>query len=208
MAGARKFDETALLDAVLQVFWQQGYQATTMADLAAAAGVQRGSLYHAYGGKEDLLLRALDRYAERQGGAVLAALADPDQRPDPRPDPRRAIAGFLDAHLRRMADPDTPAGCLMCQTALECGGRDPIPAERVRHHFLRTEGALRAVLERVRQDGALPAGIEPQALARFYLGVSRGMAVLHRAYGDLDAVRDLARESLRLLEPSSSDRTA
>lgn len=200
MAGARKFDETALLDAVLQVFWQQGYQATTMADLAAAAGVQRGSLYHAYGGKEDLLLRALDRYAERQGGAVLAALADPD--------PRQAIVGFLDAHLRRMADPDTPAGCLMCQTALECGGRDPIPAERVRHHFLRTEGALRAVLERARQDGALPAGIEPQALARFYLGVSRGMAVLHRAYGDLDAVRDLARESLRLLEPSSSDRTA
>ncbi|MGP1253086.1 MAG: TetR/AcrR family transcriptional regulator [Kiloniellales bacterium] len=195
MAGVRKFDEAALLDAVLQVFWQQGYEATTMADLAEAAGVQRGSLYHAYDGKEDLLLRALDRYAERQGGPVLAALADPD--------PRKAVAGFLDAHLRRMADPENPAGCLMCQAALECGGRDPVPAERVRHHFLCTEGALRAVFERARQDGTLPDGIDPQALARFYLGVSRGMAVLHRAYGDLDAVRDLAQQSLRLLEPSS-----
>ena len=195
MAGVRKFDEAALLDAVLQVFWQQGYEATTMADLAKAAGVQRGSLYHAYDGKEDLLLRALDRYAERQGGPVLAALADPD--------PRKAVAGFLDVHLRRMADPENPAGCLMCQTALECGGRDPVPAERVRHHFLRTEGALRAVFERAHQDGTLPDGIDPQALARFYLGVSRGMAVLHRAYGDLDAVRDLAQQSLRLLEPSS-----
>ncbi|WP_162906538.1 TetR/AcrR family transcriptional regulator [Algihabitans albus] len=181
-----------MIDAVLRVFWQQGYGATAMADLAAAAGVQRGSLYNAYGGKEELLLRALDRYSEQQGGAVLSALAAPD--------PRRAIAGFLETHIERMARPENPAGCLMCQTALECGGRDPAPSVQVRRHFLRTEAALRDVLQRGRDRGLLPDDTDVSAVARFYLGVSRGMAVLHRVYGDLDAVRDMAREALRRLD--------
>ena len=192
MAGVRKFDETAVIDAALRLFWQRGYGATAMADLADATGVQRGSLYNAYGGKEELLLRALDRYAHQQGGAVLAALSEED--------PRRAIAGFLQTHLDRMADPENPAGCLMCQMALECGGRDTGPSERVRRQFLRTENALGEVLQRGRDGGLLPKDIDPASLARFYLGVSRGMAVLHRAYGDLDAVRDMAREALSRLD--------
>ena len=192
MAGVRQFDEAAVIDTALQVFWRQGYGATTMANLADAAGVQRGSLYNAYGGKEELLLRALDRYAERQGGAVIAALGDPD--------PRRAIGGFLDAHIARMANPKNPTGCLMCQTALECGGRDPAPSEVVRLSFLRTETALCQVLQGGKDAGLLAVDADAPALARFYLGVSRGMAVLHRAYGDLDPVRDTAREALRLLD--------
>ena len=192
MAGVRKFDEDAVIDAVMRVFWEKGYGAAAMADLADAAGVQRGSLYHAYGGKQELLLRALDRYAERPGGAARAALADPD--------PRRAIEGFLDSHLARMAEPSNPAGCLMCQTALECGGRDPAPSQHVRGQFLRTEAALRAALDRGRETGQLPETEDTGALARFFLGVSRGMAVLHRAYGDLEAARDMARTALEALD--------
>ena len=192
MAGVRQFDEEAVMDAAVETFWRQGYAETTMADLAKSAGVQRGSLYHAYGDKEALLLRALDRYGEQYGASARAALQDPD--------PRRAIEGFLDSHLARMADPKNPAGCLMCQTALECGGRDPAPSALVREHFLRTEAALQAALERGREQGRLPADADSRVLARFFLGVSRGMAVLHRAYGDLEPVRDMARAALRVLD--------
>ena len=195
MAGVRQFDEEAVMDAAVETFWRQGYGETTMADLAKNAGVQRGSLYHAYGDKGALLLRALDRYGERYGNAARAALQDPD--------PRRAIEGFLDSHLARMADPENPAGCLMCQTALECGGRDPAPSALVREHFLRTEVALAAVLERGREQGLLPADADSRALARFFLGVSRGMAVLHRTYGELEPVRDMARTALRVLDGAS-----
>lgn len=191
MSGVRKFDEEAVLDTVMTVFWRDGYGATSMADLAAATGVQRGSLYHAYGGKEDLLLRALDHYGQRHGAPVRQALRHPD--------PVQAMACFLDSHLRRMADPSNPSGCLMCQTALECGGRDPAPSDRVRAHFRRTETALREALECWRADGRLSADTDAAGLARFYLGVSRGMAVLHRAYGDLDAARDVARTALSVL---------
>ena len=192
MAGVRQFDEDAVMDAAVETFWRQGYAETTMADLAKSAGVQRGSLYHAYGDKEALLLRALDRYAARYGDIARAALQEPN--------PRRAIEGFLDSHLARMADPANPAGCLMCQTALECGGRDPAPSALVREQFLRTEAALRSVLERGREQGQLPKETDSRALARFFLGVSRGMAVLHRAYGELEPVRDMARTALRVLD--------
>ena len=192
MAGVRQFDEEVVIDAAVETFWRQGYGETTMADLAKSAGVQRGSLYHAYGDKEALLLRALNRYSERYGDAARAALQDPD--------PRRAIERFLDSHLARMAEPENPAGCLMCQTALECGGRDPAPSELVREQFLRTEAALQAALERGRDEGLLAAGADCRALARFFLGVSRGMAVLHRAYGELEPVQDMARTALNVLD--------
>ena len=197
MTGVRKFDEDVVIDAVMRVFWEKGYEATAMADLAEAADVQRGSLYHAYGGKEELLLRALDRYTERPGGAARAALADPDMR--------RAIDGFLESHLARMEEPSNPAGCLMCQTALECGGRDPAISEKVREQFLRTEAALRATLDRGRDAGQLPDTADTTALARFFLGISRGMAVLHRAYGDLEAAHDMAGVALEALDRLMSD---
>ena len=87
----------------------------------------------------------------------------------------------------------------MCQTAMECGARDPVPAARVRDHFHRTEAALRDALERGRELGQLPVAADTAGLARYFLGVSRGMAVLHRAYGDLEPIRDMARIALRVL---------
>ncbi len=65
MAGVRQFDEAAAMEAALSLFWRQGLAATSMPDLAGATGVQRGSLYNAYGDKEAIFLRAFDLYAER-----------------------------------------------------------------------------------------------------------------------------------------------
>ena len=195
MVGVRQFDEDAVLEVTMRTFWGKGYGATAMADLAEASSIQRGSLYHAYGGKEALLLRALDRYAEQHGGAAGTALADPD--------PRRAIQGFLESHLARMSEPENPPGCLMCQTALECGGRNPALSAVIKAHFLRTEAAIREALERGQAAGRLSEKADARALARFFLGVSRGMAVLHRAYGDLDPVRDMAATALLVLDEQS-----
>lgn len=192
MAGVRQFDEDQVLDAVMHAFWAKGYAETTMAELAAAAGVQRGSLYHAYGDKEALLLRALDRYGARYGAAARQAMADPD--------PRRALEGFFESHMARMAEPANPAGCLMCQTAMECGGRDPTLSAVVRKQFLRTEAALKEMLDRAVTGGSLPEDTDTRALARFFLGVSRGMAVMHRAYGDLAPARDMARSALEVID--------
>ena len=65
MVGVRQFDEDEVITTALDVFWRKGLHDATMQDLAAATGVQRGSLYNAYGDKEAIFLRAFDRYTEQ-----------------------------------------------------------------------------------------------------------------------------------------------
>src|SRR4051812_21795286 len=78
IVGARQFDEDALLEVALEAFWQNGFTATSMVDVAEATGVQRGSLYNAYGDKERLFLLAFERYASRFLDSVRQALSNPD----------------------------------------------------------------------------------------------------------------------------------
>ena len=193
MAGVRQFDEDAAFDRAAALFWRRGYEATTMADLAAATGVQRGSLYNAYGGKETLLLKALDRYAAKQGGRALEALTDPD--------PRRALARLLDAHVARMADPANPTGCLTTNTCLECAERYGAVRDKVAGQFKTAETAIYQALLRGQQAGRLAPHQDVRALARFFLATTRAMAVMHKAYGgDLEVVRDVVRTALRVLD--------
>ncbi len=79
MVGTRQFDEDALLEVALKTFWQNGFAATSMIDVAEATGVQRGSLYNAYGDKERLFLLAFERYASRFLDFVRQALSNPDR---------------------------------------------------------------------------------------------------------------------------------
>lgn len=196
MSGVKKFDEDVLIARAMTLFWQKGYGATTMADLADTTGVLRGSLYNAYGCKEAIMLLALERYAAQQSAPVREALEAPDLR--------SAIGGFLEAHIARMAKPDNPSGCLMCQTALELGDEDGKIAQKVRDQFQQTENAIARALDTGKERGQLARTADVKELARFYLGVSRGMAVLHRGYGDLEPVKDAARVSLQLLEERPS----
>src|SRR3954447_25435899 len=78
MAGVRQFDEKEVIAIALDVFWRKGLHDATMQDLAAATGVQRGSLYNAYGDKEEIFLRAFDQYAEQFLDTAAKALADGD----------------------------------------------------------------------------------------------------------------------------------
>src|SRR5260221_2545094 len=80
MVGTRQFDEDALLEAALKTFWQNGFAATSMIDVAQATGVQRGSLYNAYVDKERLFLRTFERYASRLLHLFRHALSKPRPR--------------------------------------------------------------------------------------------------------------------------------
>lgn len=192
MAGVKQFDENAVIERAMTLFWEKGYGATAMADLADATGVQRGSLYNAYGGKDAIMMRAMDLYAEQQGARARDALQGSDVR--------ESISGFLDAHLARMADTNNPTGCLMCQTALELGDQESEIADAVRGQFRRTEDALFQVLQSAREHGQLSGDTDARALALFYLGVSRGMAVMHRAYRDLAPVQSIAHVAMKALD--------
>jgi AcrR family transcriptional regulator len=171
------------------VFWRKGYEGASMSDLTRAMGINRPSLYAAFGNKEALFCRALDRYAEGPASYVKEALAEPTARAVA----ERVLHGSVDM----LTGPQNPHGCLMVQGALACGEA----AESVRQELvarrMTAEAAVRRRFERARADGDLPADADPGDLARYLLTVIRGMAVQATGGAGRKELRRVAELALR-----------
>jgi AcrR family transcriptional regulator len=189
MGRPREFDPDAALDRALEVFWRNGYEGTTIPDLTAAMGINRPSLYAAFGNKESLFRKALDRYAEGPAAYLRDALGEPTAR---------AVAErLLGGAVELLTDPRRPHGCLVVQGALACGEA----AEAVRRELVALrrakEAAIRERFERARADGDLPAGVDPADLARFVTTVIQGMAVQAAGGAGREELRRVTELALR-----------
>lgn len=197
----RSFDHAEVLDALIQLFWEKGFEATSMTDIVEATGLNKSSLYNAFGPKEVLLQEALKRYVEAQTGQTALVLAE-------------GTAGLADIHSlfdllwhAFHANGDR-RGCLAVNSSTELGLRDQHVAAIVRSYRDLTGDSFRAALRRAADQGE----IEPH-LVDTYVSLSvttmLGLAVLVRSGADndevssyLDATRHLV-ESWRL--PSGLD---
>jgi AcrR family transcriptional regulator len=169
MGRPRSFDTDQALDRALRVFWQKGYEGASLSDLTRAMGINRPSLYAAFGNKEALFREALDRYAEGHASYIQEALGEPTAR--------SVAERLLHGAANLLTNPATPRGCLMVQGALSCGKA----ADPIRHELaLRRAGgeaAIRQRFERAIRDGDLPADTDSADLARFVATVIHGMSV-------------------------------
>jgi AcrR family transcriptional regulator len=165
----RNFDVDQALDQALRVFWQKGYEGASLPDLTAAMGINRPSLYAAFGNKEALFRKALDRYEAGPTGFVAKALTEPTAR--------RVAERLLIDGIEMVTHPDNPGGCLAVQGALVCGDEtQPIRTELERRRKA-GELAIRKRLQRAKAEGDLPATADAGDLARYVTTVMRGMAV-------------------------------
>jgi AcrR family transcriptional regulator len=165
----REFDADAALDAAVAVFWEKGFEEATIDDLTAAMGINRPSLYAAFGNKEELFRKALDRYANGAAGYVRKALEKPTAR--------EAAEALLRGSVELLANPKNPGGCLVVQAALPCGSAtDAVHREltAVRRSGLEV---IRKRLEVARSAGDLPADADCATLARYLATVMHGLAV-------------------------------
>lgn len=151
------------------VFWRQGYDGASLSDLTAAMGIERTSLYAAFGNKEALFERALDRYLEGPSGYVEAALAEPRARQVA----LRLLRGAADLHTA----PETPSGCMVVQGALACRQGSAAIRETLATARLAGEESIRERLERAVAEGDLPVDTDARALATYLRTVTYGMAV-------------------------------
>lgn len=186
----REFDADEALDRALHVFWRQGYEGASLSDLTEAMGISRPSLYAAFGNKEDLFRRALDRYAESGPGAVQReALAEPTAK--------AVVERMLRGAAKCLTDPDNPRGCLAVQGALSCGEA----AESIKNELCGRraagEAALCARFERAKTEGDLKTDADPQALARFVMTVQQGMSVQAAGGASRDDLMAVAEMALR-----------
>lgn len=166
----RKFDVNEALDKALVVFWQRGFEGASLSDLTEAMGINRPSLYAAFGDKQTLFRRALDRYAEVGPLAVLhAALQEPTAR--------GVIEHILYGVAECFTNPCRPAGCLVVQSALVCGEEAQSVKEELCARRAAGEAKLRERLERAQAEGDLPDDVDPATLARYVATVVHGMSV-------------------------------
>lgn len=183
----RAFDVDQALDRALEVFWRKGYEGATLCDLTAAMGINPPSLYAAFGNKEGLFRKALDRYWTVRTAFWEEALAAPTARD--------AAAVLLRGTAKFLSDPCHPKGCLAVHGAL-ASGED---TDCIRQELEKRRGtglaAIRERLKRAKREGDLPADADPAILARFLATVIEGMAV-QAASGasrrDLDRVAETA----------------
>ncbi len=164
----RSFDMDRALDRALQVFWRKGYEGASLSELTKAMGINRPSLYAAFGDKENLFRKALDRYFEGPAAYVFEALKETSARV--------AIERLLRGAADLQTCPSTP-GCLTVHGALACG--DTASAIR-KELILRREQGEAAIYQRLKQaksEGDLPSGSNPADLARYFATVIQGMAV-------------------------------
>lgn len=183
----RGFDADEALQQAMLVFWKQGYEGASLTDLTSAMGITKTSMYAAFGNKEQLFRKALERYTDGPGAYGLRTLQEPTAR---------AVAtAFLNGTVRTTTQPECPAGCLGVQGALAAGDAGTPAHEALvewRNDACRhlEERFLRAVA-----DGDLPEGTSARRLALYVTTVAFGLAV-QAASGvgraDLQEVADAA----------------
>jgi AcrR family transcriptional regulator len=185
----RAFCTEEALDHALQVFWHKGYEGTSLSDLTEAMGINRPSLYAAFGNKEALFRRVLDRYFEGPAAYVRAALQELTAR--------AVVERLLLGAAERLTDPGHPPGCLAVQGALSCGvGADSIRLELGARRAT-AEVALRERLEQAKSAGDLPPAADPADLARYVATVMYGMAVQAAGGASRDELQRVVRTALR-----------
>lgn len=170
MVGVRQFDEQEVIALALDVFWRKGLHDATMQDLAAATGVQRGSLYNAYGDKEAIFLRAFDQYAVQFLETAGHALAEGDVA--------ERLRNFFAVIIVNMTSGSPSRGCLTTRTALDAAISSEEVRERVQGLLSRLE---QIVSKAIGSAAGKPVTIDANRLARIVVTFTRGLAVMERA---------------------------
>ncbi|GAA3544679.1 TetR/AcrR family transcriptional regulator [Nonomuraea rosea] len=191
MARSKEFDPDAALQQALELFWERGYEATSMADLVERLGVARASIYATFGGKRELYLQALERYLQQRD--VVEQLSQPGPA-------LPAVRAFLDSYVAECLADELRRGCMVVNTAVEFAGRDADVSRKVTASWAGLETALAGTLVRARAQGEIPAGKDPHALARFLLVLLQGLRVLGRADPDPRRLRDAVDQAMVAIE--------
>src|ERR1700746_172358 len=195
MARPREFDEATALEAAMNCFWAQGYELTSVRDLAEQMGITGASLYNAFGDKRSLYRQALRHYLEQTVRDRVARL----ERLPPFP----AIRTFFDEIVERSVRDKQRRGCMLVNSALELAPYDPEFQKLVAQEMIFIEAFFRRCIEAGQKDGTISA-IRPAAeLAKLLLSVLLGIRVLARTRPQRAVLEDAAKGVLELLKTNA-----
>jgi TetR/AcrR family transcriptional repressor of nem operon len=191
MARPREFDETIVLEAAMNCFWAQGFEQTSVRDLAEQMGITGASLYNAFGDKRSLYRQAFVHYLAQ---TVRDRVARLDKLP-----PARAIRTFFDEIIERSVDDEQRRGCMLINAALELAPYDPEFRQLVTEEMMFIEDFFCRCIEAGQKDGSIADSRPAEELAKSLLGVLIGIRVLARTRPQREVLEGAANGVLGLL---------
>jgi AcrR family transcriptional regulator len=163
------FDKEAALDAAMRLFWERGYEGTSMADLSQAMGIHPSSIYAAFGDKQALFALAATRYAAGPAQYMMKALEQPTFR--------GFIVAAFDDTVEFLSSKQHPSSCFTLTAAMSCGSDTQAAKELMRRMRLQNEAAIKTRLLRARKTGEFPKDENVDDYARYLSSVLSGLAV-------------------------------
>lgn len=189
MGRPRAFCVDTALNHALEVFWRKGYEGASLNDLTDAMGINRPSLYAAFGNKEELFRKALDRYTKEK----VAYLREAVEAPTAYGMAERMFYGAADM----LTDPCHPVGCLTVKGAMTCGDQAPSVKQELDHIRANFEATMLERLQRAKDEGDLPADSDPAHLCRFLSTMVQGMSVQAAGGASREDLRMVAQTALK-----------
>lgn len=193
MARSKEFDENEVLLKAMRLFWEQGYEKTSLQDIVEHMGVHRRSLYDTFGDKHTLYLKTMEKYARITNAAIKTEV----QRGRTALESIRLIFDYLIE-----TNGDQPIGCFFVNSATELAYRDPEVSKLTSELFGNEEQLLTELIQQGQQAGDISPGLDPRLLASSLHATMLGIRVMRRTSTDKQKLHQIAEVSMEMLKPS------
>lgn len=177
----------------MRVFWEHGYHATSVQDLMKAAGIQKQSLYCAFGDKRSLFLKCLNLYTKQTLFEIQRMLNETDSALE-------GIARVMRFATQAPESKNSPPGCLMANTALELGLNDPGVADEIRRMFRGLEKMLSAAVRRAQAQGEISKKLDGLAVGQSLANTVSGIRILEKTGASKQQVRTVVGTALAAIQ--------
>jgi TetR/AcrR family transcriptional repressor of nem operon len=193
MTRTKQFDERQALVAAMLVFWEKGYEGTSIHDLEQAMGLNRTSIYNAFGNKRAIFERVMACYKESVMSALFAEL---ENAPTVKQGVRRMLNGALDMHF----DEDNPGGCLVVLSVVESGQYDEQMQSELQQSLQQLKAAVQARLSMAKRSGELAKDLDVGSTATTIATTMAGMMVLGKANFSKASLKKTINQVVSLLD--------
>ena len=193
----RAFDRDEVLDRAIITFWACGYSGASMDNLTDSMGINRPSLYAAFGSKHGLFMEVIDRYASTFGRLPLSALKNDL-------DARNVVAAFFEVCIRCATSKGKPRGCLIASVATIEATKDTQVKEKLSRIFAETDRGMTDYFRAAQDDGRLSDDHDPQALARMVISITHSIATRARAGASRKQLSVMTNDFMAVLFPTTN----
>ncbi|MFD2937593.1 TetR/AcrR family transcriptional regulator [Spirosoma flavum] len=193
MARTKDFDEQAVLQRAVCLFWEKGYNGTSMQALVDGLGISRSSLYDTFGDKYQLYLKALETYKQQYGSQLCRLTGEAASA-------KASIQKLLDMVVTDLLSDEQRKGCFMVNAGVELASYDPQVSKLVSETEQQLEEAFIRIIDQGQEKGEIGKEKNAQALARFLNNTIKGMQVSVKSINDRRFFDDIIRTTLLVLD--------